>query len=233
MDDVDCMTNILQNITTLKQQILDLEIRYHRPPDSVSLLAVSKGQPAEHIRIAVHAGQTTFGENYLQEALAKITALKNLELEWHYLGATQSNKTRHLAEHFAWVHTVCDLKTAERLNQQRPEHLPPLNICLQVNISADKNKAGADENAILPLAVACAKLPRLNLRGLMTVPAEKNIFAEQRAELHKMAGLFQKLLENQVKIDTLSMGMSADLEAAIAEGSTMIRIGTKIFGSRI
>jgi PLP dependent protein len=226
------MTNIPHNLAQLKQQIHDLEIRYHRPPGSVFLLAVSKKQSVEKIISAYEAGQHAFGENYLQEALTKMSELNNLTIEWHFIGAIQKNKTRKIAEHFSWVHTVSDLETAERLNNQRPENLPPLNICLQVNISQDKNKAGNRIENILPLALTCKNLPRLSLRGLMTIPTQKNIFAEQCAEFHKMSELFQNLLANNVKIDTLSMGMSDDLDAAIAEGSTMIRIGTKIFGNR-
>ncbi|MES2217449.1 MAG: YggS family pyridoxal phosphate-dependent enzyme [Pseudomonadota bacterium] len=223
---------IATNLGELQQQIAELTAKYHRPPHCVQLLAVSKNQTSDAIATAYAAGQRAFGENYLQEALTKISELKKFKIEWHFIGAIQSNKTKKLAEHFAWIHTVDNLSIAERLNKQRPENLPPLNICLQVNISRDPNKAGCDPENILALAQACQKFSRLNLRGLMTIPLQNNSFTAQRAEFHKMFELFQKLAKNGLEIDTLSMGMSDDLEAAIAEGSTMLRIGTKIFGVR-
>jgi PLP dependent protein len=223
---------VADNLAEINQQITELTAQYHRPLNSVRLLAVSKKQPVAAISAVYAAGQRAFGENYLQEALTKMLQLKDLAIEWHYIGALQSNKTKKLAEHFHWVHTVDTVESAERLNNQRPENLPPLNICLQVNISEDANKSGCHPENIFSLATSCQDFPRLNLRGLMAIPSQKKTFALQRAEFHKMSEIFQKLLVFGLKIDTLSMGMSDDLEAAIAEGSTMLRIGTKIFGMR-
>jgi pyridoxal phosphate enzyme (YggS family) len=224
--------SIADNLAEINQQIVNLTAQYHRPVNSVRLLAISKNQSNTAIEEAYAAGQHAFGENYLQEALVKIAALNNLAIEWHYIGATQRNKTKKLAEHFHWIHTVDSVEIAERLNNQRPENLPPLNICLQVNISKDENKSGCHPENVLALASACENFPRLTLRGLMAIPSQKNIFALQRAEFHKMDEIFKNLLKIGLNIDTLSMGMSGDLEAAIAEGSTMLRIGTKIFGMR-
>jgi pyridoxal phosphate enzyme (YggS family) len=223
---------IADNLTQLHQQIVTLCTHYHRPKNSVLLLAVSKGHPDTAIAEAYNAGQRAFGENYLQEALTKINDLKKLSIEWHYIGALQSNKTKKLAENFAWIHTVENLTIAERLHNQRPENLAPLNICLQVNISADPNKSGCHPNDVLALAMQCKNLTRISLRGLMTIPTQYKNLTEQRAEFRKMFEIFEKLSAHSVKIDTLSMGMSDDLEAAIAEGSTMVRIGTKVFGIR-
>jgi pyridoxal phosphate enzyme (YggS family) len=227
------MQTIADNLTAVRSDILAAEQQFGRSTHSVSLLAVSKTQPVEKIREAYAAGQTAFGENYLQEALTKITALADLPLEWHFIGPIQSNKTRKIAAHFAWVHSVCDSAILKRLQEQRPDTLPPLNICLQVNISHEATKSGiTDENILLELAEQCAASPRLRLRGLMTIPAEKNNFSEQRAAFHKMQQMSESLCKKGIKLDTLSMGMSNDLAAAIAEGSTMVRIGTKIFGNR-
>lgn len=227
------MTNIANNLTELKNKIHHYEQRYHRPANSVTLLAVSKHQPLEKIEAAIAAGQTAFGENYLQEALTKMTALAHHALEWHFIGAIQSNKTRKIAEHFAWVHTVDNENMLQRLNDQRPLHLPPLNICLQVNISAEKTKAGVHPDRLLSLATACKQFPRLTLRGLMAIPAPHTTFVAQCAELHKLRMLYAQLCEQHFALDTLSMGMSDDMEAAIAEGATIVRIGTALFGHRI
>jgi pyridoxal phosphate enzyme (YggS family) len=226
-------TNIQQNILTIKNKIEEYEKHYHRPSHSVSLLAVSKNHSAESIKQALLAGQTCFGENYLQEALEKMAALQNENLEWHFIGSIQSNKTKKIAEHFAWVHSVSDIKILKRLNDQRPTHLPPLNICLEINVSAEKTKSGAPKEAALSLAKFCSEQPRLLLRGLMTIPAEKNSLVEQRAELQKLRVIFDLLQQEGYKLDTLSMGMSHDMEAAIAEGATVVRIGRAIFGDRI
>ncbi len=225
--------NIQKNIIDIKNKIQEFETRYHRPPHSVSLLAVSKNHSAESIKQAILAGQTSFGENYLQEALEKMAALQDENLEWHFIGSIQSNKTKKIAEHFAWVQSVSDLKTLKRLNDQRPLHLPPLNICLEINVSAEKTKSGAPKDAALALAKFCSEQPRLRLRGLMTIPAEKNSFEEQRAELRQLRIIFDLLQQEGYKLDTLSMGMSHDMEAAIAEGATVVRIGRAIFGDRI
>jgi pyridoxal phosphate enzyme (YggS family) len=199
----------------------------------VSLLAVSKSQPVEKILEAYDAGQRRFGENYLQEALEKISALSDKEIEWHFIGPLQSNKLKKIAEHFSWVHSVASLKHAKLLDAARPSDLPPLNICLQINTSHEKSKSGIHPDALLTLVNACADLPRLTLRGLMCIPEAKKNLTEQRLEFQKLSELSLFLLENGLKMDTLSMGMSDDLEAAIAEGSTLVRIGTKIFGERL
>lgn len=204
-----------------------------RPAGAVSLLAVSKTQDAEAIRAAWAAGQRAFGENYLQEALAKQQVLRELPLEWHFIGPLQSNKTRPVAEHFAWVHSVDRLKLIERLAAQRPPGLPPLNVCLQVNIDEESSKSGCTVMELPALARAVMAQPRLQLRGLMVIPRAGNTaafsqLAQTRADLlASIAGL------DASSFDTLSMGMSADLEAAVAAGSTLVRIGTALFGARV
>ena len=202
-----------------------------RPQGAVTLVAVSKTQPAESIRLVAAAGQLAFGENYLQEALAKQDALADLpELIWHFIGPIQSNKTRPIAERFDWVHTVDRLRIAERLSQQRPDDRSALNVCLQVNVSGEASKSGVSLAALPELAAAVAQLPRLRLRGLMTIPAPATGLAQQRMPFQilreVMAGLALPGL------DTLSMGMSDDLEAAILEGATLVRVGTALFGPR-
>ena|SRR5579872_2150052 len=226
------MNDIQHNIQKTKTQIREWEIRYQRKPSSVSLLAVSKKQSIEKIRDAIRAGQMAFGENYLQESLEKISALSDENIEWHFIGSIQSNKTKKIAEHFAWVHTIDDINIAKRLNEQRPAHLPPLNICLQVNTSLEVTKSGIDPEHVLSLAEYCKTLAHLKLRGLMTIPAHKNTFDEQCAELRKLRLIYNELNERGFQLDTLSMGMSDDMEAAIAEGATIVRIGTAIFGKR-
>lgn len=217
------------NLTTIKNQISEYEKKYSRPADSVSLLAVSKKQSADKIREAYAAGQRAFGENYLQEALQKMQSLADLKIEWHFIGPIQSNKTKKIAEHFHWVQSVDSLKIAQRLNDQRPDHLPPLNICLEINISGEASKSGVAPHEAAALATACRELPRLKLRGLMTIPASGNA---ARQQFHLMFELFQQLNLAGHALDTLSMGMSDDYEAAIAEGSTLVRIGTALFGER-
>jgi PLP dependent protein len=209
------------------------EQRFQRPVESVALLAVSKTQPAAAIAAMAAAGQTRFGENYLQEALEKMVELAALDLEWHFIGPVQTNKTRGIAEHFSWVHSVDRLKIAERLSAQRPAHLPPLNICLQVNIDREPTKHGLDEAEIVAIAPAVAALPGLRLRGLMAVPAPTTTFTAQRQPLAQLRGLQERLIAAGLALDTLSMGMSDDLEAAIAEGATLVRIGTALFGPRV
>jgi len=205
-----------------------------RSPNSVTLLAVSKTCPAEAVRAAFAAGQRAFGENYVQEALDKIAALADLrkQLEWHFIGPLQSNKTRSVAEHFDWVHSVDRLKIAQRLSEQRPADLPPLNICLQVNISEEHSKSGVSPAQARALAHAIAALPRLRLRGLMAIPEPAAELAEQRIPHRQLADLFNALRADGLDLDTLSAGMSADLEAAVLEGATLVRIGTAIFGAR-
>lgn len=226
------MTSIQENIQQIKNQIRECEQRYGREANSVHLLAVSKKQPIEAIIAAYATGQHAFGESYLQEALTKIAALADKDIEWHFIGPIQSNKTKKIAEHFSWVHSVSNLNIAERLNNQRPDNLPPLNICIQINVSDELSKSGISADEALFLAKECQKFPRLRLRGVMTIPAEKNSLEDQRVECKKLKLIFEKLCKNGLNLDTLSMGMSNDLAAAIAEGSTMIRIGTKIFGDR-
>jgi pyridoxal phosphate enzyme (YggS family) len=199
---------------------------------SITLLAVSKTRPADEIRTAYLAGQRCFGENYLQEALEKIAQLEDLAIDWHFIGPIQSNKTRAISENFHWVHTLDRLKIAQRLNDQRPATLAPLNICLQVNISGEDNKSGIQPDEIASLANSVAKLPRLQLRGLMAIPEATDDIQLQRQRFAQLHELYLQLKTIAPTIDTLSMGMSKDLEPAIAEGSTMVRIGTDIFGAR-
>lgn len=221
-----------QNLIAIQQSIREYENRYSRPPRSVRLLGATKDQPLERVKGAIAAGQRVFGENYVQEALIKMTALADEKLEWHFIGAIQSNKTKKIAEHFDWVQTVSSEHVAKRLSEQRPLHLPPLNICIEVNISHEATKSGIDSTQLLSLATFCSTLPQVKLRGLMAVPIHKNSLNEQRMEFNKLRVLFDALNEKGFNLDTLSMGMSNDMEAAIAEGSTMIRIGTAFFGQR-
>lgn len=224
--------DIQLNLTNLNQRIREYEALYSRPPHSVMLLAASKGQSLEKMQSAIEVGQHMFGENYIQEALPKMSALSHYPLEWHFIGAIQRNKTKKIAEYFDWVQSVSNKDIAERLNAERPSHLPPLNICLEVNVSHESSKSGMLSSELIPLAEYCQKLPRLRLRGLMAIPAFKNSFEEQCAELKKLKLLFDDLKKNNFNIDTLSMGMSNDMQAAIAEGTTMVRIGTALFGPR-
>jgi len=227
------MSIIADNLRAMKARICECESLYARTPHSVFLLAVSKGQPMESIQQAIAAGQTAFGESYVQEALPKIAALAACPIEWHFIGPIQSNKTKKIAEHFAWAHSVSSRQIAERLNDQRPLHLPPLQICIQVNISAEITKSGVAPENVFALAECCWALPRLQLRGLMAISTYHADFAQQRDEFHRLFVLQQEWMDKNRKLDTLSMGMSDDMAAAIAEGSTMVRIGTGIFGSRI
>ena len=207
-----------------------------RDPGTVNLLAVSKTFPAGAVLEAVAAGQRAFGENYLQEGIDKIAAvaaaLPGEAVEWHFIGPIQSNKTRPIAASFAWVHTVERLKVAQRLSEQRPDGMPPLNICLQVNISGEASKSGAAPEELPELARQVATLPRLKLRGLMAIPEPETDAAKQRTAFARVRSLFEQLRADGFDLDTLSMGMSADLEAAIAEGATIVRVGSAIFGSR-
>lgn len=203
-----------------------------RKPNEVKLLAVSKTIPEEAIREAWQAGQQAFGENYLQEALLKQQHLADLAIEWHFIGPIQSNKTRPLAEHFHWIHSVDRLKIAQRLSDARSEHVPPLNVLVQVNVSGEASKSGIAPNLALDLADAVNRLPRLRCRGFMTIPRPSPDQADQRSQFRILASLLQDAHERGLDLDTLSMGMSDDLEAAILEGSTLIRVGTAIFGAR-
>lgn len=203
-----------------------------RDPRDIVLVAVAKGFPAADIRAAHAAGQRDFGENQVQEALAKLTALSGRDLVWHFIGPLQSNKTRPVAERFDWVHSIDRLKVAERLAAQRPERLPPLQVCVQVNVSGEASKSGVSPEAAPALAHAVARLPRLRLRGLMTIPEPTSDTALQRRRFGALRSLKERLVREGLALDTLSMGMSDDLEAAIEAGATMVRVGTAIFGPR-
>jgi PLP dependent protein len=203
-----------------------------RRPGDVSLLAVSKGFSAQAVRALVAAGQTAFGESYLQEALAKQRELAGLPIEWHFIGPIQSNKTRLIAEHFDWVHSVDRIRIAERLNEARPAEAGPLNVCIQVNIGGEESKGGVMPADVRGLAQTLAGLPRLRLRGLMSIPRPTPDVTEQRAQFGQLRDLRDRLNAAGFDLDTLSMGMSADLEAAVMEGATIVRVGTALFGRR-
>jgi hypothetical protein len=226
------MATIKDNLQQVHARIRDACAAAQRPVQSVTLLAVSKTFDALAVREAFDAGQRAFGENYVQEALAKIDALRDLQIEWHLIGPLQSNKTRAVAEAFDWVHSVERLKIAQRLSEQRPAQLPPLQLCLQVNISGEASKSGLAPAEVADVAHAVARLPHVRLRGLMAIPEPAGDFAAQRAPHRALRELFDALRRDGLALDTLSMGMSADLEAAIAEGATLVRVGTAIFGSR-
>ncbi|MEE4680049.1 YggS family pyridoxal phosphate-dependent enzyme [Pseudomonas alliivorans] len=223
------MSTIAANISTLEQRIRTASLAAQRDPASVGLLAVSKTKPSSALREAYAAGLRDFGENYLQEALGKQAELADLPLCWHFIGPIQSNKTRAIAENFAWVHSVDRLKIAQRLSEQRPEGLEPLNICIQVNVSGEASKSGCTPEDLPALAAAISALPRLKLRGLMAIPEPTEDQAEQAAVFAAVRTLQDHL---DLPLDTLSMGMSHDLEAAIAQGATWVRIGTALFGAR-
>lgn len=203
-----------------------------RARSSVQLLAVSKTRPAESIAALAESGQASFGENYVQEALPKIAALEAMPLEWHHIGLIQSNKTRDIAGHFSWAHGVDQLKLAQRLSQQRPEHLPPLNICVQVNTSGEASKSGCLPVEAAALCQQLQALPRLRLRGLMCLPAPVEDGRDSGGEFRQLRRLFESLVDSGIALDTLSMGMSDDFESAILEGATIIRIGSALFGAR-
>lgn len=228
------MTMIGDKLQQVRTRIVTACTSAGRDPAGVRLLAVSKTFDADAVRAAHAAGQTAFGENYVQEAVAKIEALADLrtQIEWHCIGPLQSNKTRLVAEHFDWVHSIDRLKIAERLAEQRPAQLPPLQVCLQVNVDGGANKSGVPAGDALALARAVAALPRLRLRGLMAIPEPAPDFEAQRALFLRAAAVFDQIRAAGIEIDTLSLGMSGDLEAAVAAGSTMVRIGTAIFGQR-
>jgi hypothetical protein len=223
------MSTIADNILQVSSRIQAATQAAHRDEHSVQLLAVSKTKPAEALREAYAAGLRDFGENYLQEALGKQLELADLPLIWHFIGPIQSNKTRAIAEHFAWVHSVDRLKIAQRLSEQRPAELPPLNICIQVNVSGEDSKSGCTPADLPALAQAISELPRLKLRGLMAIPEPTDDRAAQDAAFAAVQSLQASL---NLLLDTLSMGMSHDLESAIAQGATWVRIGTALFGAR-
>ena len=228
------MATIQSNLQAVNTRIAAACAAFGRDRADVRLVAVSKTWPAEAVREAAAAGQLDFGENYLQEALDKIAALSSMpaKLIWHFIGPLQSNKTRPVAEHFDWVHSVEREKIAERLNAQRPEGAPALNLCIQVNISGEASKSGVEPAALATLARAVARMPRLKLRGLMSVPEPTGDEALSRRRFASLRKLLEELNRDGHALDTLSMGMTADLEAAVAEGATMVRIGTAIFGTR-
>lgn len=229
------MSDISERILAIRKSIHENEAKYNRPHASVQLMAASKTRSMMEILLAMESGITLFGENYLQEALPKIAMIEAVhpkKVEWHFIGPIQTNKTRKIAEHFDWVQSVDSEKIAKRLNDQRPDDLGPLNICIEVNINHESTKSGINSTDLLRMAEYCKGLKNLRLRGLMAIPKIHPDFHSQRAEFHKLADLWEKLNEKGFNLDTLSMGMTEDYPAAIAEGSTMVRIGTGIFGKR-
>lgn len=230
------MSAITDHLQTVRTRVCRAAQQAHRDPSSVNLLAVSKTQPVSAILEAAEAGQLAFGENYEQEAVRKIMEIRqnrpDLKLEWHFIGPIQSNKTRAIAEHFDWVHSVDRKRIARRLSDQRPEDMPPLNICLQVNISGEDSKSGVRPEELADLVKAVSGMPRLKLRGLMAIPEPQSDPEKQRQPFSAMKTLFEELKHTGYDLDTLSMGMSDDMEAAVQEGATTVRIGTAIFGQR-
>ena len=226
------MEPISLKLARVEARLRAAERRFGRRQGSVQLLAVSKGHPAESIAQVYAAGQRCFGESYLQEAIGKMDQLAEQDIEWHFIGRIQGNKTRVIAERFAWVHGLCDPRHARRLNDRRPAELPALNVCLQIDLSGELQKAGVAPEALDELATGVAVLPRLRLRGLMVLPAPHETFDAQREPLRELHLIFERLVAAGLALDTLSMGMSNDLEAAVAEGSTIVRVGTAIFGPR-
>ncbi|WP_233880020.1 YggS family pyridoxal phosphate-dependent enzyme [Paraburkholderia flagellata] len=228
------MTDLSHNLEAVRERIAAAARNAGRDPQSVALLAVSKTFPAQDVRAAHAAGQRAFGENYVQESVDKIEALADLRasIEWHFIGPLQSNKTRPVAERFDWVHSVDRLKIAERLSAQRPAGMAPLNVCLQVNVSGEDSKSGVTPQEAQQVARQIAALPNLRLRGLMSIPEPETSLEAQRAPHRQLRELFETLRAEGLALDTLSMGMSADLEAAVLEGATIVRVGTAIFGAR-
>ncbi len=226
------MIRVTENFRKIQDLLAKAAVDAGRSADQIRLLAVSKKKPVEAIVEAPAAGQRDFGENFVQEGVEKIAAVDKDDAIWHFIGHLQSNKTKDVAQHFQWVHTVDRLKIARRLSQQRPEDMPDLNVCIEVNIDAEANKSGVPADEVAHLAVAVADLPRLRLRGLMCLPAIRRDFAEQLQPFARLRALLESLNESGMQLDTLSMGMTADYAAAIQEGATIIRIGTAIFGAR-
>ena len=229
------MSTIENNITALQKRIQQAASDAGRNPDEIQLLAVTKTRNSTQISRAISAGVHCFGENYLQEAMGKIEQFRDARLDWHFIGPLQSNKTRQAAENFSWVHTVDRIKIAQRLSTQRPNNMPALDICLQINIDNESSKSGFSQDQAMDVAATIAQLPKLKLRGLMAIPSPRSTYKEQRQPFAQLRTLMQQInsgLDNSQKLDTLSMGMSADLEAAIAEGATLVRVGTDIFGAR-
>ena len=227
------MSRIAQNLALINDRVIQAAQECGRNPAEIQLLGVSKKHSADEIRSAVAAGLTQFGESYLQEALPKISALSDLSLVWHFIGPIQSNKTRQIAEYFDWVHSVDRLKIATRLSEQRPRQLEPLNICIQINISMEDSKSGLLGEAARSFALQLTELPRLKLRGLMAIVQKTSDPQLQRGMFSQLRELLDDLNQQGLALDTLSMGMTNDLEAAVTEGSTILRVGTGLFGSRI
>ena len=226
------MTTISAKLQAVIARIDEAARKFGRSPDEIELLAVSKTWPASAVREAAAAGQRAFGENYVQEGVDKAAELAALGLQWHFIGPLQSNKTRAVAQTFDWVHAVDRFKIAQRLSEQRPATSPPLQLCLQVNISGEASKSGVAVDEIGLLARQVAQLPRLQLRGLMAIPAPSDDFLQQRQAFARLREVFEQLKSDGLPLDTLSIGMSHDLEAAIAEGATIVRVGSAIFGER-
>ncbi len=226
------MSRLQQRLSQVQEQIRSFAVSCDRDPTEIRLIAVSKTRPASDIRKAREAGQSAFAENYLQDAMQKIPALQDCGIEWHFIGRIQSNKTRIIAENFSWVHTLANFKHARRLHQQRPETLPPLNVCIQLNLTGEQSKAGILETQLLPLLEKLTDLPHLRLRGLMTMPPATASATQQHQVFAQLKRLRDDMNQQGYTLDTLSMGMSGDMQAAICEGATMVRIGTAIFGSR-
>ena len=226
------MSAIASNLQAVKARIAEAARAAGRTPESIELLAVSKTWPLACVLEAAEAGQRAFGENYVQEGTDKAIATVDRQLSWHFIGPLQSNKTRLVAEHFDWVHSIERLKIAERLSAQRPATLAPLNVCVQINVSGEASKSGCAPDEALALCQAIATLPKLQLRGLMAIPEPADDFAAQRTPLRQLREIYEYIRAAGLPLDTLSMGMSHDLEAAVAEGATIVRIGTAIFGER-
>lgn len=230
---MDCpIVGLAHNLAQVKARVHEAAQRAGRDPAAITLLAVSKMQSPQAVCEAAQAGQQDFGENYLQEALDKQIAVANPALIWHFIGLIQSNKTRAIAENFAWVHSIDSLRIAQRLSAQRPAHAPPLNVCIEVNVSGEASKSGVAPEAVAALAEQVTALPQLKLRGLMAIPAPSSDVQRQRQTFAQVRALFDALKQRGLNLDTLSMGMSDDMEAAIAEDATIVRIGTAIFGAR-
>lgn len=226
------VTNFTENLRLVRERISHAAERYQRDPATISLVAVTKRHPAATIEAAFEAGQRDFGENFVQEALEKMDHLKIQGLRWHFIGKLQSNKTRAVAEHFDWIHTVERVKIASRLSEQRPHYAPPLKVCIQVDVGRAERDSGAAPGSVGELADAIVTLPKLDLRGLMCMPPIETDFERQRAHFRTLRLCLEELNRRGHQLSTLSMGMSGDMEAAIAEGSTMLRIGTALFGPR-
>jgi pyridoxal phosphate enzyme (YggS family) len=224
--------NLMVHVNHVRSRIVRAAEAAGRDPSGVTLVAVTKAQTAESIRLAATAGVTDFGESYLQEALPKMDLLAGLVVTWHFIGGIQSNKTRPIAERFDWVHSVDRLNVARRLSEQRAFHAPPLNVCLQVALVPEPNKGGVEPTQLRDLAMAVSELPRLRLRGLMCVPPPQLDIAAERSVFSRLQVLLEELIAAGLELDTLSMGMSGDFESAIAAGATMVRVGTALFGSR-